>query len=226
MNNYKLVIFDMDGTTLDTLEDLADSMNYVLNSNGYPLHTLDEIRSYVGNGIRKLVERAVPKDSSVEEIEEVHKQFVEYYPKHCAIKTKPYAGIPELLATLQERGVHTAVNSNKDDGAVKLLAEQYFGNLLEYSLGTLPDVPKKPAPDGVLCIMEHFNVNREETVYVGDSEVDVQTAKNAGVDAILVDWGFRDRAVLETYRKEAGRDAAYTGTMKLVSSCGELLVLL
>ncbi len=225
-NNTKLVIFDMDGTILDTLQDLTDSINHALDVNGYPIHTLEEVKSYVGNGRRKLVERAVPEGLSESEIEKVFNELVDYYPKNCANHTKPYDGIIELFQSLKERGIHIAVNSNKDDAEVKILANKYYGNLVDYCVGSFENVPKKPEPNGVHNIIEYFHVSKEESIYVGDSEVDVLTAIHSNVDAIIVDWGFREHNFLEKYIEKAGQEMNYLGNMKLVSTCGEIVDLL
>lgn len=214
--NYKLVVFDMDGTILDTLEDLADSTNHALEKFGYPRRSIDEVRRFVGNGIRKLIERAVPCETPVEEVDKVFNEFASYYPVHCAVKTKPYADIKEILLRLKNSGCHIAVLSNKADNAVKILSEKYFGDLFEEAVGAKENVRKKPAPDALYNIMKHFNVDKNETVYVGDSDVDIETAYNAKVDGIIVDWGFRDRGFLEN---TASR---YNNKTYIVSSPEEL----
>lgn len=195
---YKLAIFDLDGTVLDTLDDLADSVNAVLVKNGYPTHTRAEICSYVGNGIRLLITRALPVGTDAQTAEAVLADFKAYYGAHCAVKTAPYAGVPAMLARLREAGVLTAVLSNKADFATQALCGQYFAGLFDAVAGEreAEGIPKKPAPDAVFALMRMLGVTAEETVYVGDSEVDVQTAKNAGVDALLVSWGFRTRETL------------------------------
>ncbi len=196
---YKLAIFDMDGTILNTLDDLADSTNAVLRAHGYPEHSIDEIRKFVGNGIRKLIERAVPAGLLVEEIDQVHQEFMEYYQKHCADKTKPYEGVTDLLQALLEEGVQTAVLSNKADVAVQELCQDYFSGLFHIAVGERPGMNRKPSPDGVEYILDQLQIDKKDAVYIGDSEVDVQTAANAGLDSIIVLWGFRDRALLESY---------------------------
>ncbi len=196
-NKLKLVIFDLDGTLLDTLQDLTDAVNHALTEHHFPTHSLENVRSFVGNGIRKLVERAVPPGTKSEYADDVYRSFMAYYPAHCADATKPYPGITELLKALKEEGIHVAVNSNKSDAEARKLVAHYFGDLIQCCAGTLENVPKKPAPDGARHIMAHFRVSPGETLYVGDSEVDAQTALNAHAGSILVDWGFRDRAFLE-----------------------------
>lgn len=193
---YQLAIFDLDGTILDTLDDLADSLNYALEKSGYPVRTRDEVRRFVGNGIRKLIERGVPSGTDAESVSRVHENFTAYYKVHCADKTKPYENIPELLKKLRENGVKTAVVSNKADYAVQDLCVQYFEGLFDAAVGEREGVRKKPAPDSVNAVLEKLGVNRENSVYIGDSDVDVETARNSGMNCIAVDWGFRDRDLL------------------------------
>ena len=194
---YQLAIFDLDGTLLNTLEDLADSVNYVMRSFGYPERSLEEVRSFVGNGIRKLVERSAPKGTSAEEIDRMFEQFKVYYGAHCAEKTKPYDGIMDLLHVLQKQGVKLAVVSNKADYAVKALCEQYFCGIFDEAVGERAEIARKPAPDTVNEVLKNLQIDKAQAVYIGDSEVDVQTAKNAEMDCIAVDWGFRDKEVLK-----------------------------
>ncbi|MDD6069966.1 MAG: HAD family hydrolase [Clostridiales bacterium] len=193
---YKLIIFDLDGTILNTLEDLADSTNYALVMNGFSERTIEEVRTFVGNGIGKLIERAVPAGTGAEVANKVLADFTEYYGKHCADKTRPYDGIPELINVLRERGCQTAVVSNKADFAVQELCEQYFPGLFDFVVGERKGIRRKPAPDSVLEVLERLQVEKEEALYIGDSEVDVQTAENAGIRQISVEWGFRTRDVL------------------------------
>lgn len=195
---YKLAIFDLDGTILDTLEDLADAVNYALGEYGYPLRTIEEVRRFVGNGIRKLIERAVPAGLTQEEIIGVHQTFSAYYQKHCADKTRPYEGIVPLLQRLRAAGCLTAVVSNKANAAVQPLCRQYFEGLFDYAVGERAGINRKPAPDAVLEVLRRLQVDAKDAVYIGDSEVDIQTAANAGLDSIIVTWGFRDRAYLES----------------------------
>lgn len=195
---YETIVFDLDGTLLDTLEDLADATNAALQLYGLPLRALDEIRAFVGNGAAKLIERAVGKADKILQ-ENVLVAFKTYYGEHCADKTAPYAGVLPLLKTLRECGVKTAVLSNKPDFAVKSLSQEYFGGLLQAAVGEneAAGIRKKPAPDALFSVMEALSADPKTTVYVGDSEVDIQTAKNAGIDCICVTWGFRDKAFLE-----------------------------
>ncbi|MBQ7913343.1 MAG: HAD-IA family hydrolase [Clostridia bacterium] len=197
---YKTVIFDLDGTLLDTLADLHASVNAALAAYGLPSRSVEEVRAFVGNGIAKLIERAIG-DKNCPDFEGVLSAFKEHYGAHCKDKTKPYGGILELLKKLQAAGVKTAVVSNKADFAVKLLAEEYFSGLLLYAVGEneAAGVRKKPAPDSLFAVMEKLNAKKEDAVYVGDSEVDIQTAQNAGVACISVTWGFKDRKFLLTH---------------------------
>jgi len=187
------ILWDLDGTLLDTLEDLADGVNHVLSQFGYPVRTLEEVRRFVGNGARNLIRQAVPEGADPEPVFDM---FQGYYAAHCQVKTRPYDGIPEVLAKLSRYPM--AVVSNKPDVAVKPLCEQYFPGV--YALGERPDCPRKPAPDMVYRAMADIGV--EQCIYVGDSEVDVLTAKNAGVPCLSVLWGFRDREEIE---KNGGR---------------------
>ncbi len=199
---YALVVFDMDGTILNTLEDLWNSLNHTLSQNGYPERTLEETRTFVGNGIRKLIERALPAGTANEEVDRMYGKFIPYYQLHCADKTRPYAGVTELLRTLRGAGFLTAVVSNKADSAVQELCTQYFEGLFDYAIGEKPGMRKKPAPDAVDEVLERLGVQREKAVYIGDSEVDIATAKNAGLDSIIVKWGFRE----EDFLKEHGAE--------------------
>ena len=192
----KLVIFDLDGTILDTLEDLADSVNYALSVHGYPTRTIEEIRSFVGNGLLMLVRLALEPETEETIVQEVLATQKAYYKEHCADKTKPYDGVLELLAELKEDGYKMAVVSNKADYAVQILCEQYFKGLFDLTVGERENVRKKPAPDAVNMVLEALETDRKNAVYVGDSEVDIKTANNADMNAILVSWGFRDEAVL------------------------------
>ena len=185
------VLFDLDGTLLDTLEDLADSVNYALEQHGYPQRTLEEIRTFVGNGAAMLIKLAT---SESEDYEQVLRTFQSYYKTHCQVKTGPYAGVLEALREIRAE-YPVAVVSNKPDPAVKALCDDYFGGV--FALGERADCPRKPAPDMLYKAMEHLGVTK--AVYVGDSEVDVITAKNAGMPCISVLWGFRTEAEIREY---------------------------
>ena len=194
---YSAVIFDLDGTLLDTLDDLWTAVNEGLKCASLPLRTREEVRGFVGNGIVKLMERACG-DVGKDVLDKALATFKSYYGAHCEDKTKPYEGIKELLSVLKEKGIRTAVVSNKADFAVKKLAKGYFEGMLEYAVGENEEagIRKKPAPDSLLAVMQSMGAGTDSTVYIGDSEVDIQTAKNAGVDCISVTWGFKDRAFL------------------------------
>ncbi len=189
---YMIAIFDLDGTILNTLEDLADSTNYALKTCGYPERTMDEVRQFVGNGIRKLMERAVPEGTPVEEIDRVHETFTAHYKVHCADKTRPYDGIMELLQNLKKDGCKLAVVSNKADYGVQELCKQYFDGIFDFAVGEREGIRKKPAPDSVNEVLKTLGCSRDRAVYIGDSDVDIQTAANAQMDHIIVEWGFRD----------------------------------
>ena len=196
---YKLAIFDMDGTILDTLEDLTDSVNYALTQCGYPARSGDEIKSFLGDGVWKLIERAAGGNAPQRDIDTIHDTFAQYYPDNCAIKTRPYEGIESCIDTLRKAGCITAVVSNKDDIAVKKLSDQYFPDLFDISLGRRDGIPRKPSPDSVNEVLSKLGIDRKDAVYIGDSEVDLATAENAHMDAIIVTWGFREEAFLKKH---------------------------
>ena len=191
------IIFDLDGTLLNTLEDLKDSTNFALRKFNYPERTLEEVRQFVGNGVQKLIERAIPKGIENKDFAECLAVFKTHYAQNMYNKTAPYQGIEEMLAKLKQSGIKTAVVSNKFDLAVKELCKKYFGNLIEIAIGESDNVRKKPAPDSVLRAIKELNSKKESCIYSGDSDVDVQTAKNTGISCIGVTWGFRDRKLLE-----------------------------
>lgn len=190
------IIFDLDGTLLDTLEDLTDSVNYAIGKFGFPERTIDEIRSFVGNGIAKLIERVIPEGTENPDYEAVLKTFRAFYAQHCKDKTKPYEGIIEMLDLLEGQGYRMAVVSNKFDAAVKELCGLYFGNRIETAVGESEKVRKKPAPDAVYRVLEDLSVSAKQAVYVGDSDVDLATAANVPMTCISVTWGFRSREQL------------------------------
>jgi len=203
MKKYDTVIFDLDGTLLNTLEDLADGVNVILKRNGYPQRTLEEVRHFVGNGIRKLVERAVPDDVTGESFEKVFKEFRTYYTEHCQIKTRAYDGMIKLLAILKQKGYAMAIVSNKNHGAVTELNQIYFKDYIETAIGQKDGIRKKPAPDTVLQALKELGKEKETAVYVGDSEVDFMTAENTGMDCVLVTWGFRTTEELSAFKPNA-----------------------
>lgn len=186
------ILFDLDGTLLNTLEDLLDATNYALETCGYPKRTLRELRRFVGNGAENQIRMSLPEGASPEEVQRVLNIYKPYYTAHCQIKTRPYDGILEALAVLKEK-YPIAVVSNKPDSAVKALCAKMFPGI--FALGEVPDCPRKPAPDMVYKACRAIGV--DTCAYVGDSEVDVRTAKSAGVPCLSVLWGFRDRAEIE-----------------------------
>ena len=188
---YKAVIFDLDGTLLDTLKDLANSVNYALREFGYPERTIDEVRRFIGNGVIKLMKRAAPDGIAEEAFEKCFNTFRSHYLEHMYDNTKPYEGIMEMLSILKEKGVKTAVVSNKLHSGVVGLCEDFFGGQLTSAYGVNTEDERKPQPKNVFKALSDLGVGAEETVYVGDSGVDVQTAKNAGLKCIGVTWGFR-----------------------------------
>ena len=207
--SYKAVLFDMDGTLLDTLEDLCDSTNHALAQMGYPLRGIEEIRRFIGNGAEKQIRRAVPEGTSEGKIMETLAAFRAYYQDHCQIKTKVYDGLLDVLSELKEKGVKMAVVSNKPDAAVKKLSREYFGDRLDYAIGPSDGVRCKPYPDMAEEALKALGVEKKAAVFVGDSEVDVQTGLNAGLDVIAVSWGFRSReVVIEAGAKMIADDAS------------------
>lgn len=193
----KAVVFDLDGTLLNTLEDLTDSTNAALRYCGYPERTIDEIRRFVGNGIYKLIERAVPENIDVESTKKCYDFFCADYKKNMANKTKPYDGVDDMLKNLYDAGLRLAIVTNKADFAAQELCGSLFGKYVKVVVGSDGVRPNKPAPDGVYYALSKLGVTKEEAVFVGDSEVDIATAKNADIDCIGVLWGFRDKKDLE-----------------------------
>ena len=191
------ILFDLDGTLLDTLDDLLDATNYALAHHGYPPRTKPELRRFVGNGAMNQIRLSLPEDCSPEEVQAVLDTYKPYYTAHCQNKTAPYPGIPEALAELKTK-YPIAIVSNKPDAAVKALCADFFPGI--YSLGETPDCPRKPAPDMVYKAMAAIGADR--CIYVGDSEVDVITAGNAGVPCLSVLWGFRDKEDMEAVGSE------------------------
>ncbi|MBQ1243028.1 MAG: HAD family hydrolase [Clostridia bacterium] len=198
---YKAVIFDLDGTLLDTLVDLYNSVNHALRTFGFPERTIDEVRRFIGNGVKKLMERSTPEGTDEETNAKCLDCFRAHYLVHMADNTAPYDGVNELIAKLREKGVRTAVVSNKLHSAVVDLCKDYFEGI-EEAIGVSVEAERKPNPVNVLKVLDAFGITADECIYVGDSEVDVQTAHNAGVKCIGVTWGFRDEAEL----KENGAD--------------------
>ena len=212
---YSLAIFDMDGTILNTLDDMTDSLNEILTKYNLPLHTLDEVKFMVGNGIPKLIERAIPDGRSNPQFEKILADFIAYYEKHCAIKTAPYDGVVDCIKTLRTAGIKIAVNTNKVEPAAIALCDDYFPGLFDIISGSRPGMPPKPAPDGIYEILNRAGMDGksegQRAVFIGDSDVDMQTGMNAGLDVIGVDWGFRGKKFLEEH-----------GARTIVMNAGEL----
>ena len=195
---YNAYVFDMDGTILNTIEDLTDSTNYAMAKMGYPCYTVNDVKRFVGNGIMRLILNAVPEGTSEADINKTHAFFMEHYMIHCQDKTGPYDGIIELLKYLKEQGKKLAVVSNKADKPVKVLADEMFTGLFDIALGEKEGVNKKPARDMVDIALKELGCDISESVYIGDSEVDFKTSVNSELDCILVSWGFRDKEFLKT----------------------------
>lgn len=196
---YNPVIFDLDGTLLNTLGDLADAGNYALKSAGYPTHPEERFKTFVGNGIPNLIRRMLPENASDNEIQCVHTLFSEYYAAHKADRTAPYDGITELLSELKSRGITVLCNTNKQHKYSEQLVQDYFGNLITELCADSGRFPRKPSPEAAVYLAEKYFKNGCKPLYIGDSSVDMQTAKNAGFDVCGVLWGFRTKEELSQY---------------------------
>ncbi|MCR5331929.1 MAG: HAD-IA family hydrolase [Lachnospiraceae bacterium] len=223
---YKLVIFDLDGTLLDTLPDLAGAVNYALKNNDRPERTIEEVRRFISNGVRKLIERSLfvteaSKDTNDYTVTDrglfdtVFADFVAYYLEHVADNTVPYEGMRKLVMKLKNNGIKTAVVTNKREDAARSLMDRFFPGCFDLVLGDVKDRARKPAPDSVLYCMECLGADSRETIYVGDSDVDLETADNARIESILVTWGYRSRSRL-----------IEAGATKIVDRTDELELLL
>ena len=197
MEKYKAIVFDMDGTVLDTLDELTKSLNYVFARHGLPALTQDAIRPCLGFGYDGFIDKAAP-DAPEPLRRTMTEEFIAYYSAHGQTTTFPYDGIPQVLGRLKAAGYHMAIVSNKGQGAVSELHDEYFKDYVDFSLGETPMYRKKPAPDMVWEALKRLGCAKDDAIYVGDSEVDKETADNAGLDAALVTWGFRDRDFLES----------------------------
>lgn len=202
------VIFDLDGTLLYTIEDLAASTNYALSHNGMPQRSIEEVTAFVGNGVAKLMERAVVPGTDRKLFDKVFADFKEHYAVHNLDHTRPYPGIIDMLSKLKEQGYSVAVVSNKLQSATKSLCENFFGDLISVVVGDNPNMAKKPEADMVNEALYRLDRSRANAVYVGDSEVDIETAKNAGMKLIMVEWGFRKRVDMEKLGAECFIDSA------------------
>lgn len=211
---YDAVIFDLDGTLLDTLDDLTGSVNAVMEQYHMPQYSREQIRSFVGNGIRRLMQRAVPGGEDNPQFMEAYEAFRNYYNMHCMDETEPYPGIIALLEGLRKEGYRLAIVSNKADFAVKKLSNIYFKDLIDTAIGERDGVRKKPAPDTVYQALKELQTEPEQAVYVGDSEVDIQTAALAGMDEIIVTWGFREKQFLLRQGAKEARMAANINEVK------------
>ena len=190
--NYDTYVFDLDGTLLSTLGDLAASCNHALRANGMPERTIDEVRRFVGNGVKKLMERAIPGGLDNPLFEKTFADFRQHYMPHNLDTTCPYPGVMEMLESLRSRGKKVAVVSNKFYAATQALCKHFFGDLVDVAIGEREGIRKKPAPDTVNEALAQMNVGKERAVYIGDSDVDIMTANNCGMPCISVLWGFRD----------------------------------
>ena len=193
MKGYRTILFDLDGTLLDTLADLEVSVNYMLKEMGYPLRKKEEVRSFLGNGVRHLVASALPEGADEDAIEKGLSLFKSHYAAYSMEKTAPYPGICDVLSELRRRGIRMGVVTNKVDAAAQPMIEHYFPGIFDVVLGQREDIPKKPAPDMLFVALKEIGVPLEHCLYVGDSEVDKSTADAAGLPCVLVAWGYRDR---------------------------------
>lgn len=220
MKRIDTIIFDMDGTLLNSLGDIADGVNYILKKYGYPPRTYDEIKSFVGNGAAKLMSKALPDGQQTPDFERILEEYKKYYLDHNNIKTSPYAGIMDLLRELSLKGYKLAIVSNKNDKNVKSLNKIYFEAYIKTAIGESKDIKRKPAPDMVYKAIAELGSTIERAVYVGDSEVDILTAENANIPCLCVTWGFRDKE----YLKEQGAEHIIDQPHELLEFLGEELV--
>ena len=213
---FDAVIFDLDGTLLDTLDDLTDSINAALNKYGLPIHSKEAVRTFIGSGSEMLARRAVAPINDEQLVEKVHTAFRKIYPVMMKNKTAPYSGINEVLETLGQNGIKMAVMSNKPHDAVVPLIKDYFGDRIPLAAGADKDTPEKPNPVGTLRVLEKLGTEKSRTVYMGDSDIDIFTAKNAGLFALGCSWGFRDRDLLE----KSGADFVIDSPYELIELLG------
>ena len=194
---YELVIFDLDGTLLNTLEDLATAADYALTHAGFPTRSREDVRRFIGNGVARLIRRAVPEGTPEDVCETVLADYRQYYSGHVNVHTRPYPGIVELLRAIKAAGTRVAVNSNKPDAATRALCDAHFPGLIDLALGERAGTPKKPDPVGARLLMDSLHIAPARTLYVGDGEADLMTAQNAGIDCAWVSWGYRRAEELE-----------------------------
>lgn len=213
------LIFDLDGTLLNTLDDLADSVNYALSSLGYPVRTVDEVRMMVGNSVVYLINKALPEGTAQAEVQRCISVFEQHYNGNMFNKTAPYRDVLQMLDEVKSLGYKTAVVSNKPDLFTKKLVQEHFGEYISLAIGRNDDMPRKPAPDMVQYAMDRLSSDQSTTAYVGDSEVDVKTSKNAGLPCVGCLWGFRDR---ETLEKE-GADCLISSPLQLVRAIQKIM---
>lgn len=217
MNTIRAVVFDLDGTLLNTLDDLAGAVNYALTQHGYPTRTIDEVRRFVGNGIANLVHRSLPDGVDAESEATVFADFRTYYAQHNLDLTAPYAGVQEMLTALAAHGIKMALVSNKIESAVESLRQHFFADTISVAIGDNLVRPRKPAPDGTYAALATLGVTPDEAIFVGDSEVDVDTARNAGMRVLAVTWGFRDVDILREHGASLFADTPDEATRLLLS---------
>lgn len=203
MPKYTCAVFDLDGTILDTLDDLTCAVNHAMETAGKPVHSREAVRRMVGNGVRSLITRALGEGASDEAIDSALADFRAYYAAHIDVYTREYAGVTAMLRRLRDAGIKTCVCSNKYNAAVQDLIARHFPGLFDAVIGEGGDIPRKPDPTGAKHVMAIAKADPAHTCYIGDSKVDWQTARNAGLDCILVTWGFADRDALENMQPEA-----------------------
>jgi len=196
MLGKKIIIFDMDGTILNTIEDIAGAVNYILAKYEMPLRTLEEVKFFVGNGLKKTLLRSVPNGTKEEFVDSIYSEFTTYYKAHSRENTKPYDGIVDTIRLLKSKGYKLAVVSNKRHEAVLELCDEFFDGCFDVAMGDQDGIRIKPAPDMVECVLEQMSCTKSEAIYVGDSDVDIMTAVNSGLECISVSWGFRSREFL------------------------------
>ena len=196
ITHYKAAIFDLDGTLIDSLQDLWISVNHSLSQMGFPKRSLDEVRQFVGNGVGKLMQRAVPQGTDNALVEQCLQCFKQHYVKHCCENTAPYEGVVPMLRVLHQQGILTAIVSNKLQSGVDELVDKHFKGIIDVVIGEREGIRRKPAPDMVDLAVQQLQLEKDDCLYIGDSDVDVQTAGNAGLDCVAVLWGFRSRDVL------------------------------